>query len=274
MIIFDTTGLVVIVGTIVRLSLKIGPLQISFVSARLPMTAIKTLGFKLPRCPQIKVCGVTLLSDLQPLSAAHVDTIGLNFVPQSPRYVTPELGQALSLKARQLGLLRVAVLMNPTPIELQALLDKVDIDYVQLHGRESPDLAAVCCAIPIIKATSWSGLPEEDKLVRQWRPLAEAGRLAAWLVDAYAPQVGGGTGKVACWDKLNPRPSELGDLPLILAGGLKPGNVIEAIEMAAPEGVDTASGVESSPGVKSAELTRKFVDNVRRVWKTPTDKQI
>lgn len=232
------------------------------------------MGSHLLRFPQIKVCGVTLLSDLLPLSAAHVDTIGLNFVTQSPRYVPPEQGQALSRRAQQLGLRRVAVLMNPTPSELQALLDKVEVDFVQLHGQESPAIAEVCGAIPIIKATSWCGRPEEEDLVQQWSPLAKTGQLVAWLVDAYAPQVGGGTGKIASWDKLKPRPSELGGLPLILAGGLKPANVVEAIEMAAPDGVDTASGVESSPGVKSAELTREFVDNIRRVWKIPTDKQI
>lgn len=89
--------------------------------------------------------------------------------------------------------------------------------------------------------------------------------LSAFLVDAYAPGVGGGTGKVAQWELLNPRPAEL-QAPLILAGGLKPENVAAGIEATCCVGVDTASGVESAPGIKCEKLMAAFASNARAAF--------
>lgn len=217
--------------------------------------------------PRIKVCGVTLTDDLNFLAAAGVDTIGLNFVPSSPRCISPTQGQQLSSRAAELGLLRVAVVMNMPPTSLVDLLKQVEVDFVQLHGSELPDMAAACLGLPIIKATSWTGRTEEAQLIQAWRPLAKSGTLIAIIVDAYAPASGGGTGRTACWDLLQPRPADLADIPLILAGGLNPDNVATAVSATTPHGVDTASGVELRPGVKSEELVQKFVKNLAGQWK-------
>jgi phosphoribosylanthranilate isomerase len=225
-----------------------------------------------PLLPRIKVCGVTLTSDLDFLAAASVDSVGLNFVPHSPRSLSLENGRLLSRRAAELGLVRVAVVMDPSPAELIQLLETVEVDLVQLHGRESPSLAGACRGLPIIKATSWTGRPEESELVLNWLPTAKQGQLVAWLVDAHNPIAGGGTGQVARWDLLNPRPQELGALPLILAGGLRPENVGTAVELANPDGVDTASGVEVRPGIKSPQLIQKFVENLPHLWKISADK--
>jgi phosphoribosylanthranilate isomerase len=236
------------------------------------LPAFNNMNLELPRLPRIKVCGVTLLGDLDFLAAASVDSVGLNFVPHSPRSLSLENGKLLSRRAAELGLLRVAVVMDPTAADLMQLLDSVPVDLVQLHGREAPALADACRGLPIIKATSWTGRPDERELIHRWLPVAETGQLAAWLVDAYNPVAGGGTGQVARWDLLQPRPQELGRVPLILAGGLKPENVAKAVELAAPDGVDAASGVELQPGIKSPHLIQKFVENLPHLWKISTDK--
>jgi phosphoribosylanthranilate isomerase len=225
-----------------------------------------------PLLPRIKVCGVTLLSDLDFIAAASVDSVGLNFVSRSRRCLSLDVASRLSHRAAELGLVRVAVVMDPTVQELQTLLDTVPIDFVQFHGRESPDLADACCGLPVIKATSWTGRDDERDLVRRWQPRADTGQLVAWLVDAHNPVAGGGTGQTAQWDLLNPRPQELSHLPLILAGGLRPDNVAVAVETVAPDGIDAASGVEISPGMKSAKLVKEFIENLPSKWMRPADK--
>ncbi len=207
---------------------------------------------------RIKVCGVRRSEDLELLAASGVDAVGFNFVMRSQRYVTPQRAVALCARAAELGLVRVAVVMDPSPQQLDELLSQVEVDWVQLHGREPPSIASVCQGLPILKATSWSGRREEEELVAAWRQLADTGQLAAWLVDAYAPHAGGGTGQTAAWQLLLPRPALFGNLPLLLAGGLNPSNVAEALIASGADGVDTASGVELEPGVKSAELVASF----------------
>lgn len=221
--------------------------------------------------PRIKVCGVTLVSDLDIIAAAGIDTVGLNFVAHSPRQLTLDRALELSRRAAELGLLRVAVTMDLAARELNELLAQIEVDFVQLHGRESPELSTACRGIPIIKATSWTGRNEEQELVEAWRSQVDSGQLVAWLVDAYAPKAGGGTGHKARWDLLQPRPKVFRDLPVILAGGLNPANVAEAVRTTLVEGVDTASGVELSPGIKSPQLVQDFAYNLSGIWLPPTD---
>ncbi|MEO8269326.1 MAG: phosphoribosylanthranilate isomerase [Aureliella sp.] len=208
--------------------------------------------------PRIKVCGVRQLADLDLLVSAGVDSVGINFVPRSPRYLEPARAGELCARAAELGLFRVAVVMDLPATNLRELLSQIDVDCVQLHGREPPAIASACGGLPILKVTSWTGRPEESQLVNAWRRSVKTGQLLAWLVDAFAPSAGGGTGQVARWDLLHPRPAVFGMLPLILAGGLNPANVAEAIAATAADGVDTASGVELAPGRKSPSLVREF----------------
>lgn len=245
--------------------------------------------------PRIKVCGVTRVEELDSIATAGVDTVGINLVPHSPRCVDLQRAQCLSEEASRVGLLRVAVFMDPSPRELDRILTDLEVDFVQLHGTESPDWARCCHGIDIIKAISWSGRSVEVELASAWLhfeqsrqaklnvhshaleetetessvedfPEHPVSALRAFLVDAHAPGIGGGTGKRAAWDLLQPRPAVMGDLPMILAGGIGPENVGQAIEQTKPDGVDTASGVESSPGVKDVLRVRAFASNAESLW--------
>jgi phosphoribosylanthranilate isomerase len=220
--------------------------------------------------PRIKICGLTRAQDLELLASTSADTVGINLVPTSPRRVSLETANELVGLTHALGLRATAVLMNPTRQLLQEVLDGADWDFVQLHGQETPELLETLGSLPIIKAISWSGRPEEAQLASLWsdwgrqqkaRPCGIPTRqaLAGYLVDAYAPTVGGGTGKTADWSQLSPRPEPLRTYPLILAGGLTPFNVRQAILATKCSGVDVASGVESAAGLKSAELALEFV---------------
>lgn len=217
---------------------------------------------------RIKICGVTRQEDIDAIHAAGADAVGINLVPGSPRCVTAETARVLAERARGLGLSVVIVAMDPSAEQLAALTEVIRPDAIQLHGHELPALLArpdnhPLSKLPIVKALSWTGRAEEADLARAW--LAHASHApVSLLVDAYAPGIGGGTGKVARWDLLQPRPIELAGLPLLLAGGLTPANVAEAIATTDCAGVDTASGVESSPGIKDAERITAFVTAARR----------
>lgn len=214
---------------------------------------------------RIKICGVTKLDDVEAVANAGCDAIGLNFAPISPRRLTFDLARELSRSASG-RLLRVGVVMNPTPDELRRLLEEVELDAIQLHGQESPCLLDFCGGLPIIKALTWSGNSAEKQLSAEWRDSA-GNQLRAFLIDAIATGAGGGTGRTTNWSLLQPRPNEFVGLPLILAGGLRPSNVAQAIAATACDGVDTASGVESMPGIKDASLVQQFASNARAALK-------
>lgn len=224
--------------------------------------------------PKIKVCGVTSIEDLGLLQSAGVDSVGINLVRTSKRFVPIELANELAAHAKSLGLTRVAVVMDPTGDELLQIVRNVALDFMQLHGHEPPAIASCCEGVPILKAVAWSGLDEQENLVRQWTAACDENpahpvhgsrsRLAGFLLDAHAPGVGGGTGQRARWDLVFPRPSCLQGWPVILAGGLTPENVEAAIGQTRADGVDTASGVELSPGRKSGELVTNFAEGARR----------
>jgi phosphoribosylanthranilate isomerase len=212
---------------------------------------------------QVKVCGVTRIEDIDLLSDAGVDAVGINLVPGSPRCVSLPQAYDLCHHAHILGITTVAVTMDLDTNQLEKITDTVMPDLLQLHGHESPAVLSQRLRLrPIIKALSWSGRAEETELAGSW--LADRPNNLAFLVDAYAPGVGGGTGKVARWDLLWPRPELLSEVPLLLAGGLTGDNVAQAIEATRCVGVDTASGVESSPGIKDAHKVKQFATAARQ----------
>ena len=233
------------------------------------MTAVRELA-----TPVIKICGVTRQEDLVMLAREGVNMVGLNFVPTSPRCLHFDQGQRLAEQAHKLGIAVVSVVRNAAASDLAQLLRSVKVDFLQLHGDELPGmLAAVADEVsgplpPIIRALSWSGRKEEEHLATAWQQFAahHPGQLAAWLVDAYAPAAGGGTGRLADWSQLTPRPMLLAGCPLILAGGLGPHNVADAIRSVRPAGVDTASGVEVSPGIKDADRVAGFARQAREAF--------
>lgn len=210
---------------------------------------------------QVKICGIATARDAELCAEAGADAIGLNLHPPSVRSVSLET--ARNLCELELPLKTVAVCVNRSAEELLDLLNDVSVDYVQLHGDESIDLLRELPADRVIRA-----LRCPDRVLQTAREFLDDCRRhdclpAGLLIDGYSPTAYGGTGARADWQALEDW-REWSSVPLILAGGLTPENVGEAIAQVAPSGVDTASGVESAPGSKSADRIRGFVETAQK----------
>lgn len=200
----------------------------------------------------IKICGVTRPEDADLAAELGAWAVGINLWDQSPRYLP--LGEAVELGALLKRRTQVAgVFVNPTLDEVAKAVEDIDLNLVQLHGDEGAQFCAEVArktGAKVIKAFPVQSTAE----VRG----AEAYRTDFHLFDAAAPRtLRGGTGTNFDWAYLKGRRSEI---PAILAGGIDPENVRQAIEAIKPFAVDVASGVESSPGVKDAVLMRALFD--------------
>lgn len=202
-----------------------------------------------------KICGLTRPQDVTAVAEAGASYAGFNFFPKSPRYVDPETARALALEVPP-GIAKVVLVVNPDNALLDAITDVVPVDMVQLHGQESPERVREIKArygLPVIKVLGVAGpddLPALDVYARVADQL---------LVDAKAPKdaiLPGGNGLAFDWRLIAGR---RWPLPWMLAGGLTPANVAEAIAMTGARQVDVASGVESAPGVKDAQKIADFV---------------
>jgi phosphoribosylanthranilate isomerase len=213
---------------------------------------------------QIKICGITSLADAEAALDAGADAIGLNFYPQSPRYVS---GDVAKLIAENVGLrLKVlGVFVNADAQTIRSAVNSVPLHGVQLHGDEPAERLAELDGIPIVRAFR----PQNDftdakrfmERCREIRALPDS-----VLVDAWNAQAFGGTGDRADWSLLTANRSVFYQLPLILAGGLTAENVAAAIRQVRPDGVDTASGVEMAPGRKSPDKIAAFVKAARQAF--------
>lgn len=209
---------------------------------------------------RVKICGVTREADAVAVADAGADAIGLNFYERSPRRVTTAAAASISAAVGP-AVLRVGVFVNAPAAEIERAVGDASLDAVQLHGDEPASLLAdLPAGVPVVRA-SRVGEAGLAPIARQLAKAADAGRpYAAVLLDAAAPgNAYGGSGRVADWARIDAERSLLGSTPLILAGGLKPENVGEAIAAVRPSGVDTASGVELGPGEKDEEQVRRFV---------------
>jgi phosphoribosylanthranilate isomerase len=199
---------------------------------------------------RVKVCGVTRVEDARVAWAAGADALGLNFYPRSPRYVTAEKAAELARTRPALGAV-VGVFVNESPDVIRNRVRECGLTSVQLHGDEPPE-ACAGFGVPVIKALRVRG-PED---VERARTYVGVGDVAALLLDGAAPGYGGG-GVGFDWS-LVARLADAG-VPVLVAGGLNPSNVQEAVRATRPYGVDVASGVEVSPGIKDADAVRAFV---------------
>ena len=188
--------------------------------------------------------------------ASGADALGLNFYPRSPRFVTAETAAVLARTRPALGAV-VGVFVNESPDIIRARVRECGLTAVQLHGDEPPE-ACAGYGVPVIKALRVRG-PED---VERARAYVGAGDVATLLLDGAAPGYGGG-GVGFDW-ALVARLSDAG-VPVLVAGGLNPSNVQQAVRATKPYGVDVASGVEVSPGIKDADAVRAFVRAVRTV---------
>lgn len=199
---------------------------------------------------RIKICGITRPEDAIAAADAGADAIGLVFYPKSPRAVTIEQAQAICAILPPFITI-VALFVDAEHFEVEDVLAAVHIDLLQFHGSETP---AQCQAFgtPYIKAIRMKDDADLSDAVSQY---ASARGL---LVDTFDPNEAGGTGETFDWDRV---PDGL-DTPIILAGGLEPGNVGNAVKQLRPYAVDVSSGVEVSKGIKDAEKIRAFVEAV------------
>ncbi len=208
---------------------------------------------------RVKICGVTTEADAVLAARLGADAVGLNFYEASPRYVAPEVAGRI-LRALPPFVDPVGLFVNRPLREVFLALNGLGrIRTFQWHGAARE----LCDAQPfqmIVAFPVRDGQSLKD-MSRYLETAVGLGRApAAVLVDAHVPGMHGGTGRCAPWDLLAGfRPP----VPLILAGGLTPDNVAEAIRVVRPYAVDVASGVENEPGKKDAEKMRRFLDNAR-----------
>lgn len=220
----------------------------------------------------VKICGIRTLDNALAVQRCEPDAIGLNFHPGSKRYV--ELSIATEIGNRLQGSIElVGVFVNRPASEIRKICRDCRIETVQLHGDESPELAAeLSDEFRVIRALRVSG---ETGLEPALRELAQYQRLGvplhACLIDAHVSGVYGGTGHCAPWQLLATEWDRQRWPPMILAGGLRPDNVAAAIEMVSPWGVDVAGGVEDESGLKSPQLAQAFIDKARAAVPGPLD---
>lgn len=216
----------------------------------------------------IKICGITNLNDAETVAASGADAVGLNFYAPSKRYVTPEVAATIrELIGQRIEI--VGVFVNSSIENVVDIVRTVKLDTVQFHGDETAASIAefhqLCPEVGIIRAyrVGVEGFAEVDESLREIQ--AAGVSLQAILIDAYMPGEFGGTGH-----QVNPQlvrdwaPPTMTAWRIILAGGLRPDNVAAAARIASPWGVDTASGVEISPGLKCPVKVADFVNQLRQ----------
>jgi len=205
---------------------------------------------------QVKICGLKKMADVDAAAEAGARYIGLNFFPKSPRYVPPMQAAALAL-ATPMGVAKVALVVNATDALIDEIITQVPLDILQLHGAETPERVADIRArigLPVMKAI---GVADAADIAQISDYEAVADQI---LVDAKPPKhaaLPGGNGLSFDWRLIAGRNWQR---PWMLAGGLTPGNVDEAIRLTGATQVDVSSGVESSAGVKDAALIKAFIE--------------
>ena len=206
---------------------------------------------------RIKICGITREEDALAAIDAGADALGFVFVPGTPRFIEPGRAAAIT-RSLPPFVSRVGLFVNADPEHIRATVAEARLDTVQLHGDEPPEVGlSLLGPVRVIQAFRVQG-PETLQQLPDFRKSADA-----WLLDAYVPGTAGGTGARFDWN-LAVQARELGH-PLILAGGLKPENIAEAVRQVRPFAVDVSSGVESSPGQKDAEKIRELIRSARLV---------
>ena len=204
-----------------------------------------------------KICGITRIQDINSVVHAGADAIGLVFYPPSPRNVSIEQAQGL-LQHIPAYVQVVGLFVNSTADDIQDILKTVPLDILQFHGDESPEQ---CQAIAQQVGRRWYKAiqvkPDLDVATEIQR--YQTAGASAVLLDAWHPDLKGGTGHSFDWSTF----PQL-DIPLILAGGLNPDNIEQAIHTTQAYAVDVSGGVESAKGIKDQQLIERFMQGVHR----------
>ena len=206
---------------------------------------------------RVKICGITRIQDIKSVVDAGADAIGFVFFPPSPRHVSVELAQEL-VKHVPAYVQTVGLFVNASSDEILEVLKTVSLDVIQFHGDETPEQ---CQQIAKLTGRRWYKAiqvkPDLDVIstIKQYQQVGAS----AMLLDAWHPELKGGTGHSFDWSQF----PQL-DIPLILAGGLKPENIENAIKMTGAYAVDVSGGVESAKGIKDQQLIEQFMQGVHR----------
>lgn len=199
---------------------------------------------------RVKICGVTRPEDGLHAASCGADAIGLVFYPASPRAVDAARALAVT-RALPPFVTVVGLFVDPDPAWVRRVLAKVPLDLLQFHGDESPD-ACGAFGRPYLKAVAMREGVDLRALARRY------GSACGLLLDSYHVAVRGGSGLAFDWSRV---PRDLG-LPLVLAGGLTPENVADAVRQVRPYGVDVSSGVEAAKGLKDPARVAAFIRGV------------
>lgn len=206
---------------------------------------------------RVKICGITRIQDIKSVVDAGADAIGFVFFPPSPRNVSVELAQEL-VKQVPAYVQTVGLFVNASSDEILEVLKTVSLDVIQFHGDETPEQ---CQKIAKLTGRRWYKAiqvkPDLDVIstIKQYQQVGAS----AMLLDAWHPELKGGTGHSFDWSQF----PQL-DIPLILAGGLKPKNIENAIKTTRAYAVDVSGGVESAKGIKDQQLIEQFMQGVHR----------
>jgi len=196
---------------------------------------------------KVKICGITNTEDALAAVDAGADALGFMFFAPSPRCVTRKTASAI-IRALPALVAKVGVFVNPTDEEVRQAIAECGLDTLQFHGEEPPEFCRQF-GLKVLKAFRVQS-PETLGLLPNYSD-------TAWLLDSFVAGTRGGTGNTFNWD-IAAQAVKLGGR-VILAGGLTPENVAEAVRKVRPYGLDVSSGVESAPGRKDAARVRAFI---------------
>lgn len=203
---------------------------------------------------RVKICGITNIEDAFAAISLGADAIGFVFVKGSPRWISVEEARRIS-RALPPFVNKVGVFANEPLESLLTIMAYCSLDTCQLHGEEPPSYCEKL-GWATIKAFR-VGNPDEDleKMMESYKE-----KVSAFLLDTYRPRILGGTGETFDW-RIARELRKYG--PIIISGGLNPSNVVEAIDMAYPYGVDVSSGVENWPGKKDWRKMKEFIERAK-----------
>jgi phosphoribosylanthranilate isomerase len=199
---------------------------------------------------KVKICGNTNLDDTMAAVQAGADAVGFVFYKKSPRAIEPKTAAEIISRLPPF-VVPVGVFVNEELDTVRRILEDCNISLAQLHGEESPQYCAEL-GRSVIKAIRVRDRGDLERMTSY--------QVAGFVLDAFVEGVPGGTGVTIDWD-LASEAQVVG--PIILAGGLTPDNVLEAVRQARPYGVDVSSGVEASPGKKDHAKVRAFIANAK-----------
>ncbi len=217
---------------------------------------------------QIKICGITSVDDARAVVRAGADAVGLNFYAHSPRHVTLEQARAI-LAVLPAEMVKVGVFVDTAAEAICQIFDELGLDLIQLHGNQPPEFLPQLGGRPVMRAfrIGTAGLDPVVRYLHTCDGLLCRPELV--LFDSHSDVQFGGTGQVVDQILINEYHIRLDRSRVALAGGLTPANVAYAIRTVHPAAVDTASGVETSPGKKDQAAVAAFVQAARAAFGEP-----